>query len=602
MSEPTEPARGTAIARRTVLSSAILAVGAALVAAVVGSTAEARSAAAPSNTSPPTITGDPIVGQTLTATSGAWSTASPITFTYAWLRCDTAGASCALAGAGQTYLVATADIGSTLRVEVTATNTDGSAAAVSSQTAVVTAPVAPANTAEPVISGSPVEASTLTATNGTWTGTSPITFAYQWVRCGADGGLPDGSDCAAIAGATSSSYTLASADVGSRLRVRVTATNGAGTQTVASNATSIVEASTALGPPRNTVEPAITGTSTQGQTLFSTRGTWVGAPTITFASQWVRCGSDGGAADGSNCTAVSGATSTSYTLTGDDVGSRMRVRVTATNGSGVQTVASNPTATVQRPSGPANSTPPSISGLVATGQTLFASTGTWVGAFPITYSYQWLRCGADGGPADGSICTTTGSASSYAPTTADVGQRLRVRVTATNTGGSSSAVSAPTAQVFVGTATTPPPATPPVTPPSPSRPPGAVALPNGQFSIPVSSVSPPERLVVGEVEFTPNPVRSRDSVLQLRVRVVDTRGYAVRDALVFARSTPVLTSPAGEGRTRADGSVILRMRPRADFPLRDGYSVQFWIRTRKQSDELLAGVSNRRLVQVATAG
>ena len=78
-------------------------------------------------------------------------------------------------------------------------------------------------------------------------------------------------------------------------------------------------------------------------------------------------------------------------------------------------------------------------------------------------------------------------------------------------------------------------------------PPGAVALPGGEFSIPVSSVSLPERLVIDEVEFTPNPVKSRDAVLELRVHVVDTRGYAVRDALVFARSTPVLTSPAGGG-------------------------------------------------------
>ena len=87
----------------------------------------------------------------------------------------------------------------------------------------------------------------------------------------------------------------------------------------------------------------------------------------------------------------------------------------------------------------------------------------------------------------------------------------------------------------------------------------------------------------------------------LRVRVVDTRGYAVRDALVFARSTPLLTSSPGEVRSGRDGWTTLRMTPQAAFPL-NGKSVQFWIRVRKASDELLAGVSNRRLVQVSTAG
>jgi hypothetical protein len=87
----------------------------------------------------------------------------------------------------------------------------------------------------------------------------------------------------------------------------------------------------------------------------------------------------------------------------------------------------------------------------------------------------------------------------------------------------------------------------------------------------------------------------------LRVRVLDTRGYAVRDALVFVRSTPLVTSSPGEARTGRDGWARVSLTPQADFPL-DGKSVQFMIRVRRQSDPLLAGVSNRRLVQVATAG
>ena len=62
----------------------------------------------------------------------------------------------------------------------------------------------PVNTSEPTISGTAAVGQTLTGTAGTWSN-SPTSFGYQWVRCGADGGLPDGSNCATIPGAPSSS-------------------------------------------------------------------------------------------------------------------------------------------------------------------------------------------------------------------------------------------------------------------------------------------------------------------------------------------------------------------------------------------------------------
>ena len=66
--------------------------------------------------------------------------------------------------------------------------------------------------------------------------------------------------------------------------------------------------------------------------------------------------------------------------------------------------------------------------------------------------------------------------------------------------------------------------------------------------------------------------------------IIDTRGYVVRDALVFARSTPLLTSAPGEQRTARDGWVRLRMTLHADFPLGGGRSVQFFVRVRKPAD------------------
>jgi hypothetical protein len=59
----------------------------------------------------------------------------------------------------------------------------------------------PDNTQEPRISGSATIGSTLSASQGSWNG-SPTGYAYQWVRCPRDGGLPSGADCAAIGGAT----------------------------------------------------------------------------------------------------------------------------------------------------------------------------------------------------------------------------------------------------------------------------------------------------------------------------------------------------------------------------------------------------------------
>ena len=117
---------------------------------------------------------------------------------------------------------------------ITASVTDSDSNS-SSATIVATVVVSPANTVLPSISGSVTVGVVLTANNGTWTGFPAPTFTYQWRKC--DSG---GASCSNIAAATGTTYTPVSGDVGSTLRVVVTATNSQGTATATSFQTAVV--------------------------------------------------------------------------------------------------------------------------------------------------------------------------------------------------------------------------------------------------------------------------------------------------------------------------------------------------------------------------
>ena len=332
--------------------------------------------------------------------------------------------------------------------------------------------------------------------------------------------------------------------------------------------------------PVNTGEPRISGTPVVGQRLTTSRGSWSGNPN-NYAYQWVRCPPSGGRSDGADCAAIGGATTSAYVLANGDVGSRLRARVTASNRDGATTVASNATEVVRAAvSRPRNTSRPTISGTPAVNETLRASPGTWTGTQPITFSFQWLRCDRGGG----NCLTLPGfTDDAYTARDGDIDHTLRVRVNASNSAGSDSALS-PRTGVVQGQ----------------SLPPGAVRLPNGEISIPVTSVPSNQRLVVDRVDFSPNPVRTRKTLLTIRVKVKDTRGYVVRDSLVFIRSTPVVTTTPAVQRTGQDGWVQYAVQPEGDFPLRDGYNVQFFVKAYRAGDPVLAGVAGSRLVQVAT--
>jgi hypothetical protein len=105
----------------------------------------AASKAAPVNTDPPTISGTPQEGKTLTGDRGGWSN-TPAGYDYFWLRCDKNGGSCStISGArSRDYTLKTVDVGNTLRFRVRAQNNDGSTTATSVPSAVIQKAAAPA--------------------------------------------------------------------------------------------------------------------------------------------------------------------------------------------------------------------------------------------------------------------------------------------------------------------------------------------------------------------------------------------------------------------------------------------------------------------------
>ena len=206
-------------------------------------------------------------------------------------------------------------------------------------------------------------------------GLSSVQYEYQWL-----------ADDAEIAGATSSTYTVAAADKGKAIKVEVSFTDDAGNDealtSVATDAVAARPNSFATGA------PTISGTAQVGETLtVDTSGIADadGLSNVQYEYQWLADDSD-----------ISGATNATYTPVAVDEGKAIKVEVTFIDDAGneetLTSVATNAVAAAPQTNSPATGMP-AISGTVQVGETLTADTSNIAdadGLGNVQYEYQWL--------------------------------------------------------------------------------------------------------------------------------------------------------------------------------------------------------------------
>lgn len=292
-------------------------------------------------TATPTISGTAKAGATLTAQPGKWN--GDASFAYQWL----AGGQPIPGATARTLTLAGTHVGRRISVVVTGSLEYYETA---SRTSKEYGPVAAGTLAAsvPAISGAPAVGSTVTAKPGTWT--AGTAHSYQWY-----------ADGKAISKATGSAFTVAAAQQGKKLSVKVTGKKAGYTTT------SKTSKQTAKAP--KVATPKTTGTAAVGSKVTAKPGTWTSGTQLSY--QWY--------ADG---TAISKATKSTLTVAGGQVGKSITVKVTGKK-SGYATVSKTSKGTTRVP----KTATPSISGSKLVTQKLTASPGTWTAG--TAFTYQW---------------------------------------------------------------------------------------------------------------------------------------------------------------------------------------------------------------------
>ncbi len=363
----------------------------------------------------------PIVGATLTSTSGNWSAIPAVSsISYKWQKSNDSGTNWVdiPSATAATYLVTATDIGFTLRSSVTVSNTNGSTTSVSASTG-VTAPIY--NIAAPVVRGLLVVGQVLDASDGVWSSPYSINLSYSWRR-----------DNVAISGAISPSYTLTESDIGASISVVVTATTLLGSLAVISGQRGAV---TIVG---NTVLPVVTGSLRVGGTLAVSTGTWIGSP-ASNTYQWQS------SVNGTDWDSISGATNATYVIQAAQAGLYMRAQVFGNKTSSASVVYKITASTLSTSMVPAlniqNTAAPVVTGAWTEGTTITTTTGSWSATG--TYTYQWQSSSDNSTWADISGATS----SSFALTSSEASKYVRVQVVNTTASGAGIAYSAARSKV-----------------------------------------------------------------------------------------------------------------------------------------------------------
>ena len=286
----------------------------------------------------------------------------------------------------------------------------------------------PANSIAPVVTSLPVQGGLLGASTGGWTGI-PSVYTYQWNRCN-----QSGSNCSPIPGAAGQTYALlAPADDLATLSVTVTASNTFGS----ASATSVPSGAVATATSASVITSSIVSGS-----KISGSVNWTVTP--ARSEQFVQFYIDGVLAqtDSTSPYAFNGSTTSLLDTTTLPNGPHvLGVRALFTDNRTYDFFGE--TVTVANP--PQNTALPTISGTLIPGQTISTSNGSWGAIAPPTgFRYQWEHCDSSGL----NCAFISGAAnSSYPLSGADTNFTIRSVVTASNSAGSTAAVSAQTAVV-----------------------------------------------------------------------------------------------------------------------------------------------------------
>ena len=236
---------------------------------------------------------------------------------------------------------------------------------------------------------------------------------------------------------------------------------------------------------------------------------------------------------------------------------------------------------------PENDKRPTISGTAQEGKTLTGDRGTWKND-PTDFDYSWTRCNKTG---DNCSDIKGAHALTYIVTGADVDKTIRFKVLAKNSDGQTTESSTATDIVKKATSTTT------TTTTTSSR---GKGCPPGGNPDQVANIASPAELLVDTLQSDPRVVGFSTQTLVVRFHVTSSCGGPVQGALVYATATPFNQfSIPSEATTGADGWAELRFQRLTGFPVsRKQGLVAIFVRARKPGENLLGGISTRRLVSL----